>query len=481
MAISNSVFLNIKDTPPLDGKGWEVRILSYKDFQTTVAVLSNYQNLMVGPMINDVGSGSVSFSMEDSFWDTYLWSGVSARDILNKSYLFQCWEDGVLRFEFIGQRVREDIVNDNEEYKVSISGPGTAATLEWAQVFPPNFPKYNKTVHWYNKYAAMKMYSLLIRAAQKRGTIRFVGLNFDHLKDSSGAAWADLNNPRIYKITYGDNLLDTLNDMTGQNASDPWTVRADWFMRPNFTLDVRQKFGARLETQVIFFEGDIEDKSRDRNREKIKNYVSVSDSAGNYSLVSDTSSRNSWMQREHIDRRDGLTDVKVRKAVANVLLDMLKVEDSEWTITIPYDRPTRRPFRDFGVGDYIGIARFNGASASTVEAFQVRGITVEVTDEKTTCELTLESWNQARQRILERALTRLLHPDPLKSIKVPNGYKVPKTPPMPVIWDPDKGFSADPNYSLGGGGGGVFIQHTDPALNTANNVQTGDLWLQIDS
>ena len=60
--------------------------------------------------------------------------------ILDYEHLFQVWEDGVLRFEFLGETVTEQQADDSEQRLATITGPGTAAVLAWAAALPPGFP-----------------------------------------------------------------------------------------------------------------------------------------------------------------------------------------------------------------------------------------------------------------------------------------------------------------------------------------------------
>ena len=41
MPNSNSVFLGVRDTPPFQSIGWDVRVLSHTDYTTEIAVIND--------------------------------------------------------------------------------------------------------------------------------------------------------------------------------------------------------------------------------------------------------------------------------------------------------------------------------------------------------------------------------------------------------------------------------------------------------
>lgn len=484
MATSNSVYLTVRETPPLENTGWEIRILSYKDYVTPVAITNSYLSLDFSDELNDIGGGSIEFSLTDPFWKQDLWTGgTTALDLLEGEYLFQCWEDGVHRFDFLGERVKLKLVSADNDPSVVISGPGTAAFMQWGIILPPGFPYYKAGVHWSKTDPAMQYFYKLLKAAQGRDTIPWVSPTFSLTKDSTGADWADLKSViPVEDIEYGADLLDTLNTVTGQDDTEHHNIRADWHMAPGCQLDVRQDGGVHLESKVIFWDSDIFEKNRDRERENIRNYVVVSDSMGHYSLKHDSASKARWNRREYLDtKHQQLVDTGRRKKAAEIILAMKKLEDSEWTIQVPYDRYTRRPYRDYGVGDWIGIARYTEGAESKVDPYRVLAIAIRVTKDDTTVELTLQSLLDLRQKKLERAMDKLLHTNPLGGIKLPDDpYKVPDTPPMPVIWDPSNGFQVGDEWpGTSSTGNRVFISAVDPATDSTNDVQTGDFWLDL--
>jgi len=60
--------------------------------------------------------------------------------LLSHEHLWQIYRDGVLLFEFTGQTVTNQEVDQSEQRLVTVTGPGPVATLGWARAMPPGFP-----------------------------------------------------------------------------------------------------------------------------------------------------------------------------------------------------------------------------------------------------------------------------------------------------------------------------------------------------
>ena len=92
-------------------------------------------------MLNDIGSGSVTLNMDAPWWkNTAMGDGSTANTILDFECLWQIALDGVVRFEFLGETITEQLVDPSEQRMVTVTGPGTAATLKWAAAMPQGFP-----------------------------------------------------------------------------------------------------------------------------------------------------------------------------------------------------------------------------------------------------------------------------------------------------------------------------------------------------
>lgn len=68
-------------------------------------------------------------------------NGQPAEYLLDFEHVWQVRESGVARFEFLGETVTEQLADATEQRIVTVTGPGTLATLQWAAVMPPGFPE----------------------------------------------------------------------------------------------------------------------------------------------------------------------------------------------------------------------------------------------------------------------------------------------------------------------------------------------------
>jgi hypothetical protein len=128
---------------PAVGAGWEIRVLSWKDFSTRLALLPSkmIQSFQFVKQLSDIGSGSVTLNMDDAWWTlATLTGGLPAADILSYECVWEFAHDGAVRFQFLGETVQEQLVDPSGQRLVTITGPGTIAALKWAMAAPAGFP-----------------------------------------------------------------------------------------------------------------------------------------------------------------------------------------------------------------------------------------------------------------------------------------------------------------------------------------------------
>lgn len=515
MTVSNSVFFTVRPVPVLDQVGWTARVLDYRDFTTPVAVISEHIELVAGPELCDPGAGSVTLDADHPMWGQTLLDGNPFSQLLDHEYLWQCFQDGELRFEFLGTSVEEHLIEEDLTRAITISGPGGGQVLSWASILPAYFPpakEVNQTVNttdaagnvtvwpgFPTTWPAMRIWRHLLLSAQSRGTIPYVGCSFNDTADSAGQQWVVVQTPSTVAdpgtpITPdpGTNLLDLLNIHTGQDLTKQFAERTEWIMWPGFQLDVRAEIGVHRENDVIFFEGQTLGKERTRNRADIANYIVTADVNGSTSFASDSASKDNYQQREQLQYNNKeVTDPARRAAITQVFLGMHKDEQDQWTVTVPYDEPGRKPFVDYGIGDHIAVSTLQGDGSNSIDVFRVLAIVVKSSDDGVTVELTLRSKIEETLRKLQAQLTNILNtpskvgadpttikPTPVTSLPVGS---------VPIFRDPSGNqiYPTDPSSGtggttggVGGGGGGVrvFIQPTEPT-----GVNVGDFWLQTEA
>lgn len=226
----------------------------------------------------------------------------------------------------------------------------------------------------------------------------------------------------IYEPPRGMSLLDLLDETTGgqQEASYRGPIYAEWQMWPRFQLHVQPQLGRDRSGRVRFFDYSTTMKSRDVDRryDEIRNLIAVrlvsGDSAGEYTVASSGFSRTRWGQREYYQELEGAYSRQARSQIARTILQAKAVEQESQTVQVSGNTAGRRPFRDYQVGDWIGLVRFNGAADSTVDRYRVIGMTVKVSGDAgsggqgVTVELILSSVRQSRAVWLQRQIDALI-------------------------------------------------------------------------
>ncbi len=484
MATSNSVFFAVVTAPPLDNAGWSVRVLDHTDFSTVVAYVNEWSTLAIAPQLNDPGTGSIVLDADSPFWATTLPNGEPATVLRDREYLWEAWENGVLRMQWLGTTRRQVEVTDDETRPWSISGPGAAHVLTWAKVFPPGFPDPPAELTWpfTDTTPAMEIWLNLLQAAQGRGTVPWVQPIFTATRDAAGAIWADVattyTTPGRLMPELGSDLLTQLDTATGQTLSKPAGMRAEWVMWPGFQLDVRPTIGVHRESTVIFYETQLRSVEKVGLSENVANVVVVRDSYGNITPATDATSIARWNRREWLHQQDNADEQAKRSAIAQIMLDQRSGERESWTIQVPYELPDRRPFVDYQLGDWIGVGLHDPVNGHVTNAYRVVAIAVQIDDTGTpTVELTLQSVLDSKQRELEKQLTAVVNT--VTNVSNTIGTELPVGPDVPLVYQPGTGWIPVSDLDLGGGGGigggiQVFIQADDPGT----DAHTGDFWYQ---
>jgi len=483
---SNAVFFTVRPPTELERVGWEIRVLDTIDYATVIAVISEFSELTISTELNGPGAGSITMDADSPLWSTTLPNGQPAETLKDYPYLWQCWEDGSLRAEWIRARVDEAPVDEEETRTVTISGPGSADTLRWAKVLPPGFPAQTAPF-WTFTTNVMNAWLTLLHAAWGRGTIGWIQPTFTATVDSAGAAWADSGSTSQWKPELGTDLLTLLGVVTGQDDEKPAALRAEWVMWPRWQLDVRTTIGVNRAQQVVFYEGgQLLDVERTRTSEDVANYVVVRDDLGKCSLAVSSASASRWKQREELQQKSNVKDPARRLAIAEVTLQQLRDERSSWTVTVPYAETGRRVWTDYDLGDWIGVSRPSRTGANTVDQYRVLAISARITgDGDPELQLTLQSVLDARQRQLNRRLTAIYNTVGNDTLADLPDVNIPALPDYtaPLVWNPNTEQFELGSFPAGTGGGGgfgtgirMFIQPTDPG----SEANIGDIWLYKD-
>jgi hypothetical protein len=215
----------------------------------------------------------------------------------------------------------------------------------------------------------------------------------------------------VYLPERGTNLLDLLQQLTsGQTAVfNRGPVHCEWQMVKGFQLHVRSQLGVPR-PQVVYHEGStaLAALGDEYDRTEIANLIAVESQKYVYRVATHAISRAKWGQRELYTRIEGNYADKIHQQIADTQRDTYHDESLTSTLSI-VPGPYRTPFRDFGLGDVIGVARAQGRKPSTIDKHRVMAITVTVDAAgRAAYELTLASTRTTRTAWLKIQVDALL-------------------------------------------------------------------------
>jgi hypothetical protein len=258
----------------------------------------------------------------------------------------------------------------------------------------------------------MGVWYSIFSAAQSRGTIPFVTTLLNTTQDSFGNLWADSNSVQIQN---GTDLFSLLQSHTA-------IVDADFIMRPGFNLEVglpetgQITLGTDRSSTIILRDGQwLLTKQYTRDRSQIANLDGAVNSDGTTISAQSNQSISRWGQREawvQTAVQVNTTSIEIA-AQASVLQTADEVQS--YTITInPYATNAPRAFKDFRVGDWIGLEQSGPLpgqpdfGAAGVTAIRVTGIAVAVdATGLITVELTISTYLQYLQERLQYIVNKM--------------------------------------------------------------------------
>lgn len=219
----------------------------------------------------------------------------------------------------------------------------------------------------------------------------------------------------IFTPQAGTTLLDLLDQLTsGQTTAETrGPIHCEWIMRKGFELQVRSMIGTDRSKQVVFHEGStyLQSDAVTYDRSSVGNLIAVQNEFYNYKGAADADSIARWGQRE---KYTSITGGLSEKVFANIVgTQRLAYREQAATITIAVQAgPQRTPFRDFAVGDWIGLTRLK-AKTSNAEKQRVTAISVTVNaDGRASYELTINTTRQARVTWLQTQINALINRQP---------------------------------------------------------------------
>lgn len=239
MAISNGLYFSVIEVPPLQGVGWEIRVLDYKDFDTRAStdddgpplcILSTFTTCTISPEISALGAGSVTLDLDSPFWFQTLANGAPATYLLEHEHVWQVFDNGVLRFEFLGQTRSIPDQADSGNREVVISGPGGGDVLRRSKIFTVQYPypakadSFEVGQYQFTRTPLMAAWLILLGKSKDRGTNTFVRPTFNETVDSAGEPWEDTPAPRT--TTTNTNTTTTVLAGDVLFDSDSYTLKS---------------------------------------------------------------------------------------------------------------------------------------------------------------------------------------------------------------------------------------------------------------
>lgn len=129
---------------PNFGAGWELGVYNASTTYSTLLCMVPtrlWTSFTFSKLLSDKGSGTVILNTDDAWWtSTTLTGGLAPHYILDEEHVWRVFQDGVARFEFLGETITEQLVDPSEQRLVTVTGPGTINVLSWAMAAPPGFP-----------------------------------------------------------------------------------------------------------------------------------------------------------------------------------------------------------------------------------------------------------------------------------------------------------------------------------------------------
>jgi hypothetical protein len=226
MTLSNTLWVDVIAAPAAENVGWVVKCRPLSDMTKVWVENPPFISLGFRKVLSDEGTGTVQFDLGSKLFNEPLSNGADPRVLLDQENVWEFYQDGTLRYQWLGEDVQESQVSENEGRIVTVSGPGVERTLSWALTLPLGFPNVkvpprgltpDQLTNWYmsnpDSYRflstpIMSDFITLMEDAHKRGTIPFVDVMFHRATDSAGKKWADTKPPLKKVATKKSETID---------------------------------------------------------------------------------------------------------------------------------------------------------------------------------------------------------------------------------------------------------------------------------
>src|SRR5690606_2692988 len=156
--------------------------------------------------------------------------------------------------------------------------------------------------------------------------------------------------------------------------------------------------GSDLSDRIRLYPGaDVSNQTTTRARRDIKTVLlPASNTAFGEPVEADEDYITRWGRRERFVKFDDAVDADTATNMATPLLDVRKDEIQERRVSVDYNRPGRRPFVDFNLGDYLGVVFGN-----EVHTFRVIAIAFQHSKDGVRTEVVLNNSLESARRMAD--------------------------------------------------------------------------------
>lgn len=319
----------------LVGAGFEVRVYDVLHPNNLLAVIPRPETVLFEDTLSDVGSGQITVATSD----------VPA-SVFGKDHIWRVFWEGLERFAFFAEQIQDDQVQDDEVRRWTIAGRGAGQWLDKMQTYPSSLSS-TSNVRSFTSVSMASVLQTLLTEAHGRGTGTFITQDgWNSGSDSEGVSWTDT---QTLGLGVGTSLL-TLTQQFGQS------VTFDWHMTSRFRLTLAKQLGQDKSSYIrIQPVGSIETEQVVADMTALWDVVLVQDSAGHYTETVDSTAVTTWGRRElAASNTDG------RAGFGQQLVNSYNHQAVQRTVQMSASTPGRKPFVDFGLGDFISCEFVDG-------------------------------------------------------------------------------------------------------------------------
>jgi hypothetical protein len=326
----------------LTGTGYEVRVYDVTNPNTTLlAVVPNPETVQFEDTISDVGSGQVTIATNDM--PAAVWQ---------KDHIWKIYWEGVLRFAFIAEQIEDESIADDEIRHRTIAGRGVGQWVDKMKVYPTAFPA-GAVQRPFTNVTYASIYRTLLNEAHARGTATFVTPSaWTAANDSEGAPWTDTNQ---IQVAVGTSMLDLLTQFSQALPFD-WHVDAQFGLA--LALQMGQDKSASIRVQPV---GSVIEATVTTDTTNLWDEVLIQDSNNQFSVQSDATAIAAWNRREQFASSQTVSGVTGRADLGLSLLNQWKVPAIQRLVQVDTSTPGRKPFVDYGLGDFISVEFTDGS------------------------------------------------------------------------------------------------------------------------